>query len=257
MLKKTGGLFFALGLVVVIVSAIALICFHADAFLFGAEAIAIHSDYPVAVSLEEMTEQAELVVLGWYTNFDSKWNMARNPQNISEEDPDNYVEGWLYDFEINDVLKGTVESSSILVNHRYSQQVTNKGSNAVIDGEGRIVQAATEENPRTFTVHEPMFIEPELNCEYMLFLLKDNHFGNYYAAVEPFSIKIDNGIPALQSNLINNTEPFREEVEAGDHHTIEILCDPGAGIEDFVAGHSLEEVIQIVSSNGNKNHVYP
>ena len=40
-----------------------------------------------------MVKEADVVAIGNYDGFDSTWNMARNPQDISQEDQENYVEG--------------------------------------------------------------------------------------------------------------------------------------------------------------------
>ena len=255
MLKaRARGFFFVLGIIVVGVC-VFLFFLKTDSPINETlpinetQAMKIFYDYPVVSTLDEMAGESEFIVIGRYTSLDSKWNMARNPDNITEEDSENYVEGWLYNFEIDDVLKGNLESRTILVNHKYSQVITTTESNAVVDDEGNILKAATEQNTLSFSVHDPMFIEPELDSTYILFLLKDKAFGNYYAAVEPFSIKVENGMPELQSNLLNNTKAFSEEIAVGGDRTIDVLCDVGMGVEDFISGRSLEDIIQAISTS--------
>lgn len=248
MLKAgTKVLFLALGILIVGAGVLAFLLL-ADPPINETKAMQIFYDYPVASTLDEMAEESEFIVIGRYTGLDSKWNMARNPENIMEEDSENYVEGWLYSFEVDDVLKGSLEKSgTILVNHKYSQLVTAAESNAVVDHEGNILKAATKENTLSFSIHDPMFIEPELDSAYILFLSRDKDFGNYYAAVEPFSIKVENGIPELQSNLLNHTKTFSEEIAIGRGRTVDVLCDVGMGVDDFISGRSLEDITQAIS----------
>lgn len=56
-------------------------------------------------------------------------------------------------------------------------------------------------------MHEnPLFIEPELGSEYVLFLDYNDDiegFDYYYGAIEPFSILIKSDKALLQSNLLN------------------------------------------------------
>lgn len=210
-----------------------------------ASAIKINYDYPITDSLDTMSEAAELIVVGKYTGLNSTWNMARDPNNISQEDTSNYVEGKLYDFTIDKVVKGNVDTNGILINHRYSEIMRHIESNAVIDEDGNIIQKATKENEFFFTVHDPFFIEPEIGETYILFLSKDQNFNNYYGCIEPFAIKIKNGAAELQSNLINTTT-LNEKVPVEKSRTINVIIDNAHSIKDNISGKSFDDILQSI-----------
>lgn len=205
-------------------------------------------DYPVTSSLEEMIEAADLIVAGRYTGLDSIWNMRRNPNDVNEEDSENYVEGHLYKFEIDDIIKGKADSNSILVNHRYSEQMSYTESNAITDEYGSIIQAATEEHEITFTASDPLFIEPETGTTYILFLLKDENFGNYYGAIEPFSIKFENSVASLQSNLIDNGNTVSQEIPVEGDRVVKLTIGGRLSVEDTISGNSYADILQRIET---------
>lgn len=209
--------------------------------------INISSDYPLAVNLSQMADAAEVVVMGKYSGFHSKWNMARDPENIKNEDSDHYVEGRLYNFVIDEVLKGDVDAKQIRINHRYFEVMKTVETNATVDKEGIIVKEATQTKEVAFKVNDPLFIEPDQNGTYILFLLRDPDFGNYYAAVEPFMIKIADGIAILQSNLINNTSGFKQSIREGSR-AIEVTFGIES-IDDTISGQPLEVVKKTILSH--------
>ena len=204
-------------------------------------------DYPVAMSLSEMSDSAELVVVGKYTGMDSTWNMARNPDNVAEEDEENYTEGRLYNFSISELWKGKVDTDSILVNHRYLQVVNEVETNAVVDRSGVIRKEATKENKLALTIHDPLFIEPVIDETYVLFLRKDQDMGNYYGAMEPFSIKISNGVAELQSNLIGQSGVSQEDISVDGGRTVKANVEMGTSIADTISGMNLDDIKHIVT----------
>ena len=220
-----------------------------NTFTQTVDSLTVSYDYPITSKLQEMMDSADYIVIGEYTKFDSTWNMARNPNNIKEEDPENYVEGRLYDFTVEPCVKGSIEDSSILINHRYSEVITTTESNAVIDSEGRILKAATQSKELSFKVDSPLFIEPEFDCKYILFLLKDANFGNYYASIEPFSIKITDGKAALQSNLIDRTTAFTQQIQASDSKERTVTIDlGGVSVTDEITGKASEDIIRMIEA---------
>ncbi len=202
----------------------------------------IHSDYPTAASIDAMEAASEYIVVGQYTAYDSSWNMARNPLTPEVEDTDHYTEGRLYRFQVDRVLRGELESDEILINLRYSETVTAVESNAVVDHDGRIVKAATQENTLSFVAHDPLFIEPELGVTYILFLSKNAETGHFYSAVEPFSIKDNQGMAVLQSNLIDHDD-FTEQVSIDSQRVIEVKHD-SVRIENFIGKATFGEIVE-------------
>ena len=125
-----------------------------NTFTQTVDSLTVSYGYPITSKLQEMMDSADYIVIGEYTKFDSTWNMARNPNNIKEEDPENYVEGRLYDFTVEQCVKGSIEDSSILINHRYSEVITTTESNAVIDRTNAFTQQiqASDSKERTVTI---------------------------------------------------------------------------------------------------------
>lgn len=186
----------------------------------------------VSAALSEMADASQVIVVGQYKGYDSSWNMARNPNNVLEEDSENYTEGHFYEFSIDEVLKGDVDEREILVNHRYSEIVKTTDPN-------------TE-----FTLIDPLYIAPEYGVSYILFLTKEEIFGNYYGSIEPFSIKIesDNTV-TLNSNLIDSTGSFEDTVTLDDGRMITVLVSKGSCIEDNISNNTLESIKQQIYSS--------
>lgn len=205
-------------------------------------------DYPVAAELSEMIEASEVIVVGKYGKLESTWNMARNPNNIMEEDPNNYTEGHLYRFTAESVLKGELDNLEILVNHRYAERHTFIKSNAEVNQAGEVTKQATRAEEVSFSVQDPLYIEPQIDDTYILFLKRDGVFGNYYGAVEPFSIRIlaDHSV-RLQSNLISGAGAFEETVVAENGQQINVRIK-GASLEDMVSDRSFESIIAEITN---------
>lgn len=185
----------------------------------------VERDLLVADSLDNMQDKAEVIVRGKYISFDHEWNMARNQENILEEDPNIYVGGKLYNFEITEVLKGTTETSNILVNHRYKEK------NEVDLRE----EDAKEPDIHTYETIDPLFIEPDLGDEYVLFLVKEDTLNYYYAANEPFMMKIQNDDVVLQSNLIfEETRALKAKTEINVDGKKVVVEENLPKIENFV-----------------------
>ncbi len=214
-----------------------------ETVLHMSDAITMSFDYPVATDLRQMVEGSQYIVVGEYTKFDSGWNMARNPSDITKEDPDNYTEGLLYDFRVEKVLKGSMDSESIQVNHRHCETVKLTESDAEVNSLGVIVKQATVTNEVAVEVADPTFIEPELNCKYILFLCRDKNFGYYYAAIEPFSIKLVDGVAQLQSNLTGDNDPFRQRITASNSKQVDVSFFGAVSITDRISGMSYDELI--------------
>ena len=190
--------------------------------------ISMSADYPVAQSLTEMTAAADVVVSGQYRGLDSTWTMARNPENIQQEDETYYMEGYRYRFEVEEILKGTVEEKEILVNQKHSTTLSVRSAVSDMDG--------------TVIAENPLFIEPEEDKTYILFLNYDAEFDNYYGATEPFSVLCrDDGTAKLQSNLIDHNGIFVQEALFGETEPVQILMEAPA-LSDAISGRPAEEI---------------
>ena len=212
-------------------------------------------DYSKTDSLVSLVKNSEIVVIGEYTGFSSSWNMARDSYNVLNEDKDNYFEGRLYNFSVFEILKGTPVDDEILVNHYYSRTIKKTESNAVFNENGEIVVAATKTNEISFTVPSFLFIEPDIGSTYVLFLLKDRDFGNYYGTAEPFMIKIEDDKAFLQSNLIDIAGEIVQTVPIdGTSRTISV-SENHTRLNDYITGTDFntlkEEILGIVERNSS------
>lgn len=215
--------------------------------------IVINIDYVYRTTdeLEDMVATADVVLVGKYDRFDRSWNMARSPEDINQEDKDNYVEGHIYNFSVDEVLKGTVDSDSIEINLRYLDLVKHLESNEVVSPDGIVEKEATEVTVHELEVIDPLYIKPELNKKYILFLAKDTDFMNYYGAIEPFSILIHgDGTTELQSTLLNDDS---DGVMSVSNHKIDekkvvVMAHVDGQIKDDLTGKSYEEVITLIKA---------
>lgn len=122
------------------------------------------ADYPITDSLKTLTENSDIVVEGEFSNFDKYWNMARNPNDISKEDPELYVKGALYDFTVEDYLKS---------NGQKQNKIT--------------VNICVSRNDKT----DERYIEPTMGQKIILFLKKGDVADYYYGTEEPFRFSVD------------------------------------------------------------------
>lgn len=122
------------------------------------------TDFPVSNSIEELTKESNIVVVGEFSKYVESWNMARDPKDVTKEDPNNHVKGDLYEFTVNDYLKSNGKNENkIIINITVS-------TNGVTD---------------------ERYIEPIIGEKVVLFLKKSDLADHYYGASEPFGFSID------------------------------------------------------------------
>lgn len=191
--------------------------------------IEIHRDYPYSEELTDMISNSSYIVKGQFTGYDHSWNMARNPDNIQEEDKTNYVEGRLYNFKVEKIFKNEDDIlDEIKVNFMHSRTET------LVEADERI------------TLKDSLYKEPELEQEYVLFLLKDKDFHNYYAATEPFLVKIEKGSVSLQSNLLQDDNENIQTFKLKDNSVLDVV-EEIPHINDFLTGMSYREFERIMN----------
>lgn len=192
------------------------------------ETIVISEDYPVTEDLKKMIDESELIVMGEYKNFDSSWNMARDPEDNSKSDDEYYIEGRIFKFKVDKVLLGHAKEDIIDVNLRYSRDIEYSTS----DG-----------NNIKFDYKNPLYMDPEIGKRYLLFLKKDLY---YYGAIEPFQIQIDKYNKAiLKSNLIDIKESDKKEIIKIDDKSLEIVSEAHE-IKDNITGKNIEELFDMI-----------
>lgn len=154
-------------------------------------------DFSTVNNFEELSNESDIIVEGIYTGHFKSWNMARNPNNIYEEDMNNYVEGRLFDFEVEKIIKGHDVAKNIKVNHRYKET-------EIVDltsiGEGKQV----------VDINDPLYIKPQTETRYILFLKQDEDFDNYYGSVEPWILKIEEEGVIVQTKLDNKSKNVQQ-----------------------------------------------
>lgn len=208
--------------------------------------VVLTHDLNVLGELSDMVTNSDYIVLGSYTSFDSTWNMASNPHNPMDESNDKYVEGKLFNFKIEEVLKGNIRDEVIKINHRHSEIVDLEitSGDEVISPEGLLIKS-----PSKITVHKvnnnyPLFIEPEFGGRYIVFLKKDQFDEIYLRPGEPYLIKVNkNDTVALQSKLLSpDLSSFITE-NRGEKN-ITIINEFSTTIDDKVSGMDLIQVLE-------------
>lgn len=188
-----------------------------------ANQIILTSDINEAFDIEDMYSTSDVIVIGTYTGFDSTWNTARNVDDITLEDEKFYSEGWIYDFEVAEVLKGNLGLGEIKVSHYYSNTFDVEISDAIVDELGIIIEPATEINYYPVTVFNNLFVEPEIGGKYMLFLRYNNELDMHFGSIEPFSIKFDERNRAMiQQNISEVYDTTVIQIESGEAKVIDM-----------------------------------
>lgn len=177
--KKTQPLLF------VIFAAIAWYCIFKRSSGTGRVKLTVYNDIPSYSSITELVDHADYIVVGEYTSYDAAWNMARNPEDASEENENVYIEGHLYTFQIEFVLNGDIDEDEIIVNLRYADRFGLNEDDTVL-------------------VPDLNYVEPELGTTYVLFLEKEESedYQGYYGIGTPFAIKLgEDGFAEIDRNL--------------------------------------------------------
>ncbi len=203
-------------------------------------ALTISQDRMIAEGIDEMVDLATWVVSGRYVEFDSIWNISRDPNDPTKPSKDNYTEGHLYRFHVEKVYVGKLEENEILISHRYSQ----RKSIPLLDKNGNI-----SKNPATFMVADPLYQEPVLGDEYVLFLTKGKN-GYYQSPAHPFQVHIDeSGIVKLCTPLTNCDGTFLQTVDA-DGSKLLVSISAGYEINDTITGMTRQQLLDKIKSIG-------
>ncbi|WP_124727584.1 hypothetical protein [Staphylospora marina] len=190
------------------------------------EATPLHlsAEYVVGKDLNALTSNAEVIVVGSYGKHLYSYNGAGNVNDPGQEHPDLYSEVKVYDFKIEQVLKGNVPEH-IEVNLPYSEQI-----DGLKDENG---------NPIKLTIRKGPYFEPDLSRKVILFLKKDPFSKGYSIAMHPYQIVIDKDDRAHLKLPKEN-----EKVEAVDEQgKIYHIYSEGFDFEDHVSGRASGDVI--------------
>ena len=209
-------------------------------------------DYTRVGSLERMFGEADYVVVGRFTAFTNSVNGSRNPANPLQESQLFYNHVRLYNFQIENVLKGNINRDNITIGLTYFRQRTSQISNEVRDSEsGAVIHEATEFDTFTINMIDPYFLEPQIGQTVVLFLNHEELFDSYTALFTPHEITINqDGSLSLRCPRTNNEYLPPEE----SMHIVH--SDAGLEIrfrnhgvshsrirEDFVAGRTVRDLL--------------
>ena len=166
-----------------------------------------YADYPTSGNSQVLRDHADSIVIGHYDEFIKAWNIARDLEDSSKESSEHYVEGHIYSFQVEQVVKGECSEETIYINIPYKERIRGEITNVVINDRGSIVKEATERDLYEFEVIRQFYIEPKLGERVMLFLRGDPEFDSYFAAIEPYMIAFDeNDIAEVRSNFLLSEE---------------------------------------------------
>lgn len=208
-------------------------------------------DFAMAGSVTSMAEQSTYIVLGTYTELDSKWNMMRDPNDPTKEASENYVEGHLYKFSVEEVLKGSLSESEILVNLEYSETFTFTESDKKTEN-GVITQEATWSVDHKVNIINDLYVAPEIGTRYILFLDKDMY---YYGSCEPFMIKLNGDTAELCSNIFVDKEASEDNVSnlISTSYNVNgreiIVYSSLITAPDFVSGASVDSIMDEIHAS--------
>lgn len=216
-------------LIMVIIGVIA-----GSVYMKNQEKVYVSGDFPLVSNIDSMVEGSELIVLGKFTREDSTWNMARNPSNPQEPDSEIYTEGVLYNFKINKVIEGEVVNQVIKVNFRK---------------EGNIELRDEDGNWQKVVQTDPLFLEPEINQKYLLFLGKDQTFDDiYYGAVEPFQIMINKDNKAELKTQLKENKSIEQKVKLGNKKYTVVNELAKEEFTDSISGKDLNSILKEIKA---------
>ena len=192
-------------------------------FYLRTEVIIVQYDLATAHSYDDLVEHSGIIVKGQFVRFSNEWNMARDVNNNPSDTYETI--GKVYDFKITDVYKGEVKDNSILkVNQAFSKTID---------------VSQFHDNTSQVKALEQLYIEPDLTKEYILFLEYNKEFDNYFGAIQPFMILVNNDQLQLESRLINTDGVFEKEYSIGLKRVI--IQSRYNGIQDFSNELSLKQ----------------
>ena len=136
---------------------------------------------------------------------------------------------------------------NIIVNHEYSRDIPINDSDRIVDEKGLIIREATKESEYLIRSKNPLFIEPGLDSIYILFLKKDIYSPCYYGAIEPFAIKIVNGVAELQSNLTTQNAKIEPEIFLVGNKRVYIDNAVSQQISDQITGINVTNLLEQIA----------
>ncbi len=171
-----------------------------------------------------MTEAADYIIVAQCVAYDSTYNMARDPADPTQEHASFYIEGKLYQFEVETVLKGEAEDA-ICICYEAAVQVDLDDGDSVLVPNGN-------------------YVAPETGNSYLLFLTSDGTY--YYGIGSPFAVCLtDSGNAELQVTA-ENQGTVSQTSTGGD--TIWVEYTSVYDFEDTISGMENSDLLDRVWS---------
>ena len=203
----------------------------------------VSDDFDVTDTLTDLINKSDVIVVGKYiSNVYDSWNMARSMEDISKEDRYHYSEGHLYKFDVEQVLKGKVEQI-ITINIPYKRNGYINTSSGNISEQG-----LTDDKILLKEIHsiDPLYIKPDVEKKYVLFLSYDSFFDYYYGSTEPYRIIIDddNNL-SIESNLLSDST-IGDVIEYDKEKFV--IYHNNTRISDFISDVNLNELVNLMGN---------
>ncbi|WP_053784084.1 zinc metalloprotease [Paenibacillus xylanivorans] len=206
---------------------------------FNINNIFVSSDILTFNSLEQMANNADVIVMGHFNNSKGTINMLRDPNNPKEESTLGYQKGLIYDFEIDEIISGNVSETIIDIGLRSDSEYL------FTDKEG---------NEKRISIDNPLFKSPNTSASYILFLSKDTDLDMYFTPFEPFKLIVDS---QNKVNVETNLNEFQSSIEKSyefedTKEIVNVTSEANYNWIDNISGTDLSDVKNIIKGQRMK-----
>jgi hypothetical protein len=147
-----------------------------------------HSDRPKYTNMKDLSQASDLVFVGTVEGIDGTRNLARNPQDPTQEDPNIYIEGVDYNVKVTEILKGQADSN-VLVTEQKQMRLG-------------------KDQPMVPDEH---YIGLTPGQSYIFFVKKSNITGRYFSVGDPFFFAIENNKAVLKTKEKDLLDIYKTE----------------------------------------------
>lgn len=141
--------------------------------------IIVESDFPAYSDLDTLVDDSVLVVMGQYVEGEPEIvNTAKDADNPSVESDEVYAECHVFNFNVQEIIKGECDDSTIRVGLSYGIRPAGFTDLAVKD----------------------TYLEPTFTDYKVLFLVYSDADGFYYPTSQPYQLHTDQGMSRTASN---------------------------------------------------------
>lgn len=197
----------------------------------------VTSYYNQAESLQEMALRAPFIVRGSFKEQSSSKTGQQSAEDAGRITPDTYTEVEFWTFEPREILKSTLSLEPINIQIQH----------------GRTFYYGDNDSKSVF-LNVPVYLEPQTDGEYLLFLDQSKEDGSFFAPFEPWQIRIEGDTTILESNLVHHNPDLVTDVKVRDNgRPLEFRweIDQHAPYQDEISGKSLEKIVQEIQKAAN------